>query len=681
MSDRLPEQRPNSSLATLSRDLADFLVEFSIVLHKRAMYPSGHPHLQESAARFMDRLESLLDRRETLVLGVARHQLIISGVATDPRNALLSDLARRLHRHRIASIRFQSGVALVEIDELLAGLSGDPGSDPGPMGLREARPWQHVQLKAPELGRLLLDQGEADTPDQTGTAASLWMGLANLALSAESTGPSDGKDPLVVARAIDDQAGQVAYDRVVLDYLGQMAEEISGRAGAWEPRAKERVSRLVASLRPETLRAVLAAGADHAERRRFALTASEVLAVDAVVEVVEAAAVTTGQTISTHLLRLLHKFAHHADRSAGPAREEAESVLRTNVARLVADWELDDPNPAEYTAVLEGMVRESPPERAAEPETASCDAAIVLQMALETRCLGSRVFAALDRLTAEHGFARAAALLADAPCRETADALWRHVATPARLRQALAATPVDFASVEGLATRLGPSAVDPLLDRLETARDQASRARILQALVRIGPGAGVPAAARLGGAPWYVQRNILVLLRRIGAWPARFSPVSCALHPDHRVRLEAYKLLLTHPAHRASAITHGLDDADDGVVLLVLRAALESCPRDALRAVERFLREGRRSPEIRARAVQVLARATGPQALPQLVGLAGERGMLRGWRLAPKSPIVLAALGALAQYWGSDPRAADLLALARVHPDPEFRLAARAGFA
>jgi hypothetical protein len=100
-----------------------------------------------------------------------------------------------------------------------------------------------------------------------------------------------------------------------------------------------------------------------------------------------------------------------------------------------------------------------------------------------------------------------------------------------------------------------------------------------------------------------------------------------------------------------------------------------------VKAVERFLGEGRRSPELRALAVRVLGRATGAEALPRLVGLAGERRMFRGWRLAPKSPIVLAALEALAQYWGAHPQAAGLLALAREHPDPEFRLAVEAPFA
>ena len=122
----------------------------------------------------------------------------------------------------------------------------------------------------------------------------------------------------------------------------------------------QRVSRLVTSLKPETLRRVLQAGADHSERRRFALTASEVLAVDAVIEVVEAAAATTGQTISHQLLRLLHKFAHHAEQGPERVRAEAESMLRRNVAQLITEWDLEDPNPGEYTAVLDGMVRQAP---------------------------------------------------------------------------------------------------------------------------------------------------------------------------------------------------------------------------------------------------------------------------------------------------------------------------------
>ncbi|MEZ0335868.1 MAG: hypothetical protein ACAI18_17890 [Gemmatimonadales bacterium] len=673
--------RPAAGVATLARDLSDFLVEFSIVLHKRTMYPAGHPHLEEGTSRFVHRLDQLLERREWLIIGVARHQLIIGGVATEPRNALLSDLARRLHRQRVASLRFERGVAQEEVDQLLGGLTTDPDDTTRPLGLDVERtePWQHIQIQAPEFGRLLLDGDAAEA--SVGSADELWIGLANLALSADEVAASGREDPLIVARAIDDQVGQAAYDRVVLDYLASMAEEISGDTGGWDQQARERVSRLVANLHPETLRSLLLAGANHAERRRFVLMASEVFAVDAVVELVEAAALTTGQTISNHLLRLLHKFAQHAE-SGGQVRTEAESVLRRQVARLVADLELDDPNPSEYTAVLDGMARHAAAGGVVEAEPNGCEAESVLQIGLETGCLGPRVYAALDRLGSEQRFGRAAALLAGAPSPEVANALWGHVATPARLRDELASRPMDFATVEGLALRLGETAVDPLLDRLETAEDQGTRAKLLKLLGQFGSPAAQAAVLRLPRAPWYMQRNVLVLLRTLRVWPEGFSPVSYARHADYRVRREAYRLLLDHPQHRTSTLNHGLADTDAGVVQIVLHAALESCPPESVKALERFLVTPRHTPELRALAVRVLARATGgEQAHPRIVQLAGERRFLRGWRLAPKSPVVLAALSVLAKHWSAHPEAAGLLDLARAHPDPDFRLAAEARFA
>src|SRR5512133_3183795 len=68
------------AVSALSRELADFLVEFSIVLHNRSMYPPGHPHLQDSADRFVRRMSLLLKTRETVSLGVARHRLVIEEV-------------------------------------------------------------------------------------------------------------------------------------------------------------------------------------------------------------------------------------------------------------------------------------------------------------------------------------------------------------------------------------------------------------------------------------------------------------------------------------------------------------------------------------------------------------------------------------------------------------------------
>ena len=81
------------SSAALSRDLADFLIELSIGLHKNAIYPPGHPLLESATSGIARRLDALLKDRATLSLGVARHQLIIEGVATEENNPVLGDLA------------------------------------------------------------------------------------------------------------------------------------------------------------------------------------------------------------------------------------------------------------------------------------------------------------------------------------------------------------------------------------------------------------------------------------------------------------------------------------------------------------------------------------------------------------------------------------------------------------
>src|SRR6185295_7007684 len=106
----------------LSRELSEFLVELSIAVQKHSMYPGGHPSLSAAVAGLTRRVGRLLDERTTLVFGVARRQLIIDGVATDPDQPVLRRLAEGLHRHHLGAISFNRGVQPHEIDEALRAL-------------------------------------------------------------------------------------------------------------------------------------------------------------------------------------------------------------------------------------------------------------------------------------------------------------------------------------------------------------------------------------------------------------------------------------------------------------------------------------------------------------------------------------------------------------------------------
>ena len=675
----VPGGRPRA-ISTLPRELADFLVEFSIVLHKRSMYPPGHPHLADSADRFVRRMTLLLETHESVSLGVARHRLVIDNVTTDANNALLRDLAHRLHRHRIASVHLTRGATLGEIEDLLNALSSDPQRGDGPVGKRLDRlgSWNHIRLRPVGYDRFeLRDHGEDDgVASDDVTPRDSWVELAQLALATEGTGDELDADPMVVAQAIGRKSGEVAYDRVVLGYLARVADEMSRRRGGAQDQLALRISKLIGALNPETLRRLLEASADGAERRQFVLNASQILAADAVMEVVEAAANVSHQTISHSLLRLLHKLAHHAEAGLPAVRAEADGALRRNVARLIGDWELEDPNPSEYNVILEGMVRRASTEISLVNLQIGCDPEVLIKMALELDCVGPPVYAALDTLLAGRELVRIANDLDTGPQTRATQQIWDYVATPQRLELELAASPLDPEALRILVERIGTDAAESLLDRLASASDRSTRAAIMKQLLAMGPAAGTAAVARLPNAPWFLQRNILVLLGRLGVWPDGFSPEEYAVDPDPRIRREAIKMMLDSAAHRAAAIIQGLNDADDGILGLALSSVLDSCPPEAISHLERIAGDPKRHAEARVLAIRAIARSGTRTALGLLrdVALPPRRWLRR--RLAPKSPELLAALSGMAVHWRNDPIAADVLTLAMQHSDPEIRAAA-----
>jgi hypothetical protein len=688
---RRPKASPSTSpagqrakkVSALPRELADFLVEFSIVLHKRSMYPSGHPHLKDSADRFGQRLQALLQTRDTVTLGVARHRLVLDSGTTDANNALLRDLAHRLHRHRIASVHLSRGATLDQIEGLLNALSSDPQRGAGPVGKRldQVGPWAHIRLRPAGYDKFELRAGTEES--QTGerqppSPKDSWVELAQLALASDQDGAPADADPLLVAEAIGRKSGEVAYDRVVLGYLTRIAEEMSRGAGAELDQLAQRVSKLLGALNQDTLRRLLQASSDQAERRKFVLNAAQVLAADAVLEVVEAAAAASNQTISHSLLRLLHKLANHAQAGSAEIRAEADRALRTNVARLMEDWELEDPNPSEYNAILEGMARRRSNQHSLVNVHLGCDPEVTIRMAQELDCLGPTVFAAVDEMVARRELVRLAELLDSGPRTSAVEQLWHYVATPKRLELELAATPLDPQAVRILVDRIGAKAAESLLDRLATASDRSTRAAIMKQLQALGPGVGPVAVARLPEGPWYLQRNILVLLGRLGSWPPEFSPAAWVASSDARVRREAVKLMLESETNRADGVLLGLRAGDESIVALALAVAQDRCPRPAVPLLQRIATDPKRPSESRVLAIRALARS-GASAAPEVLrGIVMHPRRWLGRRLAPKSPELLAALDALSAYWADDPAAAEVLAQAREHSDPEIRAAAGA---
>ena len=229
---------------TLSRDFGEFLVELSIALHKHAMYPSSHPVARAAAASVALRAERLLEDRATLAFGVARHQLIIEGVATDPNQPVLRRLAEGLHRHHLGADQRRARRAARGDWLGAARVVGRCPSATVRSAWRLHTDGSNGHTYGFIRSRSISSNSSSDTPVEGGAAgaaggraAELWIGLARAAMATDQPGQPAEKisaEPALVARAIDEHQGEAAYDQVIVGYLLQIANELKS---ASEPKA------------------------------------------------------------------------------------------------------------------------------------------------------------------------------------------------------------------------------------------------------------------------------------------------------------------------------------------------------------------------------------------------------------------------------------------------------------
>jgi hypothetical protein len=674
---------------TLSREYTDFLIELSITLHKYGMYPSEHPSLQPAASAVVARAVPLLASRPQIAFGVARRQLIIEGVATSATHLVLRRLAESLHGHHLGAVTLMRGVTAREVGEALRALSREPEQH-GPLGLasEEQRTWPHIRLHTLSFGGLALVAdaqltGESASGEAGNTrGVELWVGLARAAIAGEPDAPPD-TEPAAVARAIDEHPRVEAYDQVVIGYLLQIASELRTTSGPEAAALQRRTAHLIGALNGETLRRLVEMSGDMAQRRQFVLDAAHGMAVDSVIQIVKAAADASGQPISDGLIRMFSKLAAHAELGSEQARPAADSALREQVGQLLDGWQLTDPNPDDYGKLLQhlattttGAARDSGTKAQHRPEPLR-----MIQMSLESGEAGPMTARAIDDALAAGQLAELVPLATQAAdASEAGRALLSRLARPDTVRLLFERAPADFETLDRLLPLMGVDGGRALLDALAAAGDRVTRRKLLDRLVALPQDIEPALEARLDDERWYVSRNMLVLFERRRSLPGLAALARAAAHPDLRVRQEAIRLQLRIPSERAAAVQASLESGHTGLAHAGLAALQQECPAHLADLVAAIAADPHADEKVRVLAARTLGRCDAPRALASLLSLTdGGRTLLGRARLAPRSPVMLAALEAMAAGWQSDPRASAVLRLAAGSSDPDVRRAATPG--
>lgn len=699
-----PPPSPESAAPKVPRDTVLFLVQLSAVLNKSRAYPPGHPMLTASLDVLATQLFGLLKGRPSYLIGVSRHALVVDGAETDPGHAVLRDLADRIHRHQLATIELRPGVGEDELGDLLMALAQETWRQGKPLGLQPAEVlaelWPHIGVEPIPLHQLELGDGDTPGGATARRADELWQGLVHAAMlftlnedgggegagQAGGTGaPARGASVAApvsareAARAIRARKGDASYSRAIVDWMSQLGDHL-GDAGQESP-AHQRVADLFAALDQETLQQLLTLGATIEKRRDIVFRGARALPVKAVLDLLQATAKTSDRNISHSLLKILAKLASHLESGRGPIVPGAEEVLRDSVRQLVGNWD-NDAAAAPHRQLLDLLAR---PVGATGVHTgkASPGALRLAQLGLEIRADTPAISVAFRNLAAAGELALLMGLRAEAKARGLDTArLEEALHDPDYVRGWLVDDSTDADALAVLLDGLGDEAAVPLLEALESSESATRRRFLLQRLERFGARLGPLLVARLPDKPWYVQRNLLSLLATLPERPAGFDPASYAEHDNPRVRREAYKLLIADPARRGKAVTAAASDTDEGIVLLALSAASETCPPELVPRLVALLDGPYRAPEVRATAIRLLGARPSTTAR---VWLMGQVVMTTGWlwfkreTLRAKSPDMLIALSVLARAYAGQAGVAPVLRMAAAHPDPDIRHAVRQG--
>ena len=709
----MPTAQESADTTALPRELNEFLVELSTALHKYSMYPDGHPLLETASQGIARRLKPILAERPTFSIGIARDHLLIDGMSSDLGSAVLRELAVKFYRREIGGLRILEGVEDGELAEVLkqvgrdASKSGpagktkekakdkgkakpdegdDPNAEPAPVA-EQNRDWPHIRLLPLSYDQLEMQDGAAAPDDaERGTWANqLWQRLARSAVGTEMGGaitvPEMPNDPLALAAAIERRDNDPDFDKGILGMFGNFMQEIRTKGGTAAKALQVRVSNLVGAMTPETLQRILKVNTDWAQKKQLMLNASHTLAADTVLDLAKAVATASQHTMSEALLLLLAKLAKHAGQGTAARKQKADAALRDNVRQLINDWDHAAELPEEnYWETLEKLIAE-PSKEAAASTMYDVPPEHVVQLSLETEVFGTTTKYAVAEMVKRGQIAPLLALVDGTP--EDNKVVWtlrRHLDNTGTIRRLLRDKPIDFEVLFRLVSRVGHPAAGALLDALEGEDERGARWKLFEMLAQLGPEVGDAVVARLPKAPWTMQRNLLLLMGRLPQWPKDFTPLPYAHNPDARVRREAYALLLNDAKTRDKAIVDAVGDADERIVRAGLNAAVErGCPRDALPVLAHRLTERSLEGMLGVLAVKVLSPVRLSAVLDCLVAatLAPKKRFRFRRRLAPKTPVTVAALGVLATVWKQEPAAQKVLAIAARDDDPEIQAALR----
>jgi hypothetical protein len=662
------------------------LIELSQWLARTQQYSAGHPACRALAEKAYATVTQALAEESPLVVGVLKDEVMVGGVATR-HPAIRTRIGRGLHERGAIVLRLVQGVTLAELTALIDILMLPPQTvfDRGGV-LRLAMNAGFARVQIEELAHDVTDEER----EAQRRRAKLRSFFKEVLLSLLARRVVDARiaehlvelleHPDIAVTILEEDPAGLAEAAAGLALMVRQEEKRTGLPLAEKlrdvllrlaPPSRDRLLVGFPSLVDE-FRGALSWSFDGFSEQDIARLASPAVRAHAselevVLYALSVAVPHDGTRLSALRLLGLSFFDLPADEAAAA---EALSVLarptpdydsfrnEREILRPLAEQALVAR--ATYAAPRAGSV---PPEARADVPVfdGRRSVAEVVGMATRTRSFDrfcGALPAAAEAILADGSTPAALGMLRG--LESVAQPEWREVAGRAMKSVAVAAAAhvlveLDAASVavEGdqldevssmvrLLATLAPASV---LERLDVSESRKMRRIMLDALALVGSPLLPLVTPRLRSDRWYIVRNAVLLMARIGGTATDLD--AAARHPEDRVRLEVVRSLRAMPADEASmSLVAGYlaDSADE--VRLHARSLLrgELLGDAAIADLERIAADDQQPEDVRRSVVNALGRCPRDSAALALFQVLHPQGLIESGASAGVRDLAAAVL-------------------------------------
>jgi hypothetical protein len=637
--------------------LSEAIIELNISRRSVGLYPPEHPITRQAIERAFTLLKKLFDLRSSIILGVAKNELMIDEYTLDIKNPVYREFALALHSKGIAAITFYSGLEKNELLELHL-LITEKDLPVGKELVEHPRfkSLRHVRVVPIDLSKLSFVEGVKEKPP--GSGQEVWEEYVYGVLEGKLA--EDGADSSIFQIPPDSFAAilntytaekkEESYDRVITTYLRKRDHQELNRESL------NRFMTLVENLNQNVKEDLLSRTFKHPAMSQD--NAGELMAQLTPEDIERMFNIVKNQSSMPKSMRnLLEKL------SAGRTKDEItrdsfeatpfvdDIEINEGMMKLFDDDQFEEFVSTDYKYDLETMVTTQ--------KVSGHRLTHEMETALRQESIESSFFTVLLELIgfekiSQDNYLQLLTRLSEftEACLETGkfaevlkihNTLYTHMLegsykteTQSMLEyffhsEAFITKLLDSFKIWGrhqrddalkLARIMGSSLISPVLDDLCKEDNSSQRSFYISILKRLGKDVLVEAVRRLNDKRWYVVRNMLYLIRECRGSEYLHKIRSFTKHKNNKICLEALRTLLHFNA------------------------------RDVFHYLKLFLTG--KNPELKEQAIKLSGIYRIKQAVPYLIKILKKRDILE-----TDMHFKLAAVKALGQI--GDPQALDTL--------------------